>query len=142
MRDKTQGTVRAIQDQIWSNTPGGPAHGNDDLNTSWATAATAAPPSYAGDTTAPASPRVGPLTSAVASSLCVDDASSGTSDGTHVQIWGCDDTYAQDWIIAGDGTIRALGKCLDADHSGTTNGTLIQLWTCNGKAAQNWRLPT
>ncbi|MGW2958931.1 lectin [Streptomyces sp. NPDC001220] len=227
---KTQGTVRAIQDQIWSNTPGGLADGNDDLgamsawyvwsalgmfpetpgtsdlalgsplftqavvtlpsgrtltvngngaadnapyvqsaawngtawnnayapttaitaggtldftlgtsaNTSWATAATAAPPSYAGDTAAPASPRIGPLTSAVASGLCVDDASSGTSDGTHAQIWGCNSTYAQDWIVAGDGTIRTLGKCLDADHSGTTNGTLIQLWTCNGSGAQQW----
>ncbi|MEU2779118.1 lectin, partial [Streptomyces sp. NPDC007162] len=227
---RTQGTVRAVQDQIWSNTPGGLADGNDDLgamsawyvwsalgmfpetpgtsdlalgsplfaqavvslpaggtltvngngaadnapyvqsaawngaawnnayaptaaitsggtldftlgtaaNTSWATAATAAPPSYAGDTTEPASPRIGPLASSVASGLCVDDASSGTSDGTHVQIWGCDDTYAQDWIVAGDGTVRALGKCLDADHSGTTDGTLVQLWTCNGTGAQRW----
>ncbi|MFJ5272689.1 lectin [Streptomyces sp. NPDC088358] len=227
---KTQGTVRAIQDQIWANTPGGLADGNDDLgamsawyvwsalgmypetpgtsdlalgsplftqavvalpsggtltvngngaadnapyvqsatwngtawnnafapttaitaggtlnytlgtsaNTSWATAASAAPPSYAGDTAAPASPRIGPIASAVAANLCVDDASSSTTDGTHVQIWGCNNTYAQDWIVAGDGTIRTLGKCLDADHSGTTNGTLVQLWTCNGSGAQQW----
>ncbi|MEU8951293.1 lectin [Streptomyces sp. NPDC048489] len=227
---KTQGTVRAIQDQIWANTPGGLADGNDDLgamsawyvwsalgmypetpgtsdlalgsplftqavvtlpsgrtltvngngaadnapyvhsaawngsawnnafapttaitaggtldftlgttaNTSWATAASAAPPSYAGDTTAPTSPRIGAITSSVAANLCVDDASSATSDGTHVQIWTCNSTYAQDWIVAGDGSIRTLGKCLDADHSGTTNGTLIQLWTCNGSGAQQW----
>ncbi|MEU7340589.1 lectin [Streptomyces sp. NPDC007074] len=227
---KTQGTVRAIQDQIWANTPGGLADGNDDLgamsawyvwsalgmypetpgtsdlalgsplftqavvtlpsgrtltingngaadnapyvqsaawngaawnnafapttaitaggtldftlgtgaNTSWATAASAAPPSYAGDTTAPTSPRIGAITSSVAANLCVDDASSATSDGTHVQIWSCNSTYAQDWIVAGDGTIRTLGKCLDVDHSGTTNGTLIQLWTCNGSGAQQW----
>lgn len=227
---KTQGTVRAIQDQIWADTPAGLADGNDDLgamsawyvwsalgmfpetpgtadlalgsplftqavvtlpsgktltingngaadnapyvqsatwngsawnnafapttaitaggtlnytlgtsaNTSWATAASAAPPSYAGDTTAPASPRIGAITSAVAANLCVDDASSTTTDGTHVQIWGCNSTYAQDWIVAGDGTIRTLGKCLDVDHSGTTNGTLIQLWTCNGSGAQQW----
>ncbi|MEV6192071.1 lectin [Streptomyces sp. NPDC051920] len=227
---KTQGTVRAIQQQIWSNTPGGLADGNDDLgamsawyvwsalgmfpetpgtadlalgsplftqavitlpsgktltingngaadnapyvqsatwngsawnnayaptsaitaggtltytlgtsaNTSWATAASAAPPSYAGDTTAPASPRIGAITSAVASNLCVDDASSSTTDGNHVQIWTCNSTYAQDWIVAGDGTVRTLGKCLDVDRSGTTNGTLIQLWTCNGTGAQQW----
>ncbi|MEV6535833.1 lectin [Streptomyces sp. NPDC051639] len=227
---KTQGTVRAIQDQIWANTPGGLADGNDDLgamsawyvwsalgmypetpgtsdlalgsplftqavvtlpsgktltvngngaadnapyvqsaawngtawnnayapttaitaggtldytlgttaNTSWATAASAAPPSYAGDTAAPATPRIGTITSAVAANLCVDDASSSTTDGTHVQIWGCNNTYAQDWIVAGDGTVRTLGKCLDADHSGTTNGTLVQLWTCNGSGAQQW----
>ncbi|MER7982740.1 lectin [Streptomyces sp. NPDC095817] len=227
---KTQGTVRAIQDQIWANTPAGLADGNDDLgamsawyvwsalgmfpetpgtsdlalgsplftqavvtlpsgktltingngaadnapyvqsatwngtawnnafapttaitaggtlnytlgtsaNTSWASAASAAPPSYAGDTAAPASPRIGAVTSAVAANLCVDDAGSATTDGTHVQIWSCNNTYAQDWIVAGDGTIRTLGKCLDADHSGTTNGTLIQLWTCNGSGAQQW----
>ncbi|MGQ4432578.1 lectin [Streptomyces sp. SAS_260] len=227
---KTQGTVRAIQQQIWANTPGGLADGNDDLgamsawyvwsalgmfpetpgtadlalgspvftqavitlpsgktltingngaadnapyvqsatwngsawnnayaptsaitaggtltytlgtsaNTSWATAASAAPPSYAGDTTAPASPRIGPITSAVAANLCVDDANSSTTDGSHVQLWTCNSTYAQDWIVAGDGTVRSLGKCLDADHSGTTNGTLIQLWTCNGSGAQQW----
>ncbi|MER7638311.1 lectin [Streptomyces sp. NPDC126522] len=227
---KTQGTVRAIQQQIWANTPGGLADGNDDLgamsawyvwsalgmfpetpgtadlalgspvftqavitlpsgktltingngaadnapyvqsatwngsawnnayaptsaitaggtlnytlgtsaNTSWATATSAAPPSYAGDTTAPASPRIGPITSAVAANLCVDDANSSTTDGSHVQLWTCNSTYAQDWIVAGDGTVRSLGKCLDADHSGTTNGTLIQLWTCNGSGAQQW----
>ncbi|WP_420313115.1 lectin [Streptomyces sp. YS-B37] len=227
---KTQGTVRAIQQQIWANTPGGLADGNDDLgamsawyvwsalgmfpetpgtadlalgspvftqavitlpsgktltingngaadnapyvqsatwngsawnnayaptsaitaggtltyslgtsaNTSWATATSAAPPSYAGDTTAPASPRIGPITSAVAANLCVDDANSATTDGSHVQLWTCNSTYAQDWIVAGDGTVRSLGKCLDADHSGTTNGTLIQLWTCNGSGAQQW----
>ncbi|MFB7244135.1 hypothetical protein CW362_08485 [Streptomyces populi] len=227
---KTQGTVRAIQQQIWANTPGGLADGNDDLgamsawyvwsalgmfpetpgtadlalgspvftqavitlpsgntltingngaadnapyvqsatwngsawnnayaptsaitaggtlsytlgtsaNTSWATAASAAPPSYAGDTAAPASPRIGPVTSAVASNLCVDDASSSTTDGNHVQLWTCNSTYAQDWTVAGDGTIRTLGKCLDVDHSGTTNGTLVQLWTCNGTGAQQW----
>ncbi|MFD0070589.1 glycoside hydrolase domain-containing protein, partial [Streptomyces sp. NPDC127574] len=28
---KTQGTVRAIQDQIWADTPAGLADGNDDL---------------------------------------------------------------------------------------------------------------
>ncbi|MFD9492243.1 MULTISPECIES: lectin [unclassified Streptomyces] len=231
---KTQGTVRAIQDQVWANTPAGLADGNDDLgamsawyvwsalgmfpetpgtsdlalgsplftqavvtlpsgktltingngaadnapyvqsatwngaawnnafapttaitaggtlnytlgtsaNTSWATAASAAPPSYAGDTAAPASPRIGAITSAVAANLCVDDASSSTTDGTHVQIWGCNSTYAQDWIVAGDGSIRTLGKCLDADHSGTTNGTLIQLWTCNGSGAQQWTAGT
>ncbi|MGW1963881.1 lectin [Streptomyces sp. NPDC001935] len=227
---KTQSTVRSIQQQIWANTPGGLADGNDDLgamsawyvwsalgmfpetpgtadlalgsplftqavitlpsgktltingngaadnapyvqsatwngsawnnayaptsaitaggtltytlgtsaNTSWATAASAAPPSYAGDTTAPASPRIGAITSAVASNLCVDDASSSTTDGNHVQIWTCNNTYAQDWIVAGDGTVRSLGKCLDVDHSGTTNGTLIQLWTCNWTGAQQW----
>lgn len=227
---KTQSTVRAIQDQIWANTPGGLADGNDDLgamsawyvwsalgmfpetpgtsdlalgsplftqavvtlpsgktltvngsgaadnapyvqsatwngaawnnayapttaitaggtlnftlgtsaNTSWATAASAAPPSYAGGTTAPASPRIGAVGAGVGTNLCLDDANSATGDGTHVQIWGCDSTYAQDWIVASDSSLRTLGKCLDVSNSGTTNGTLVQLWTCNGTGAQKW----
>ncbi|WP_239146788.1 lectin [Streptomyces sp. SID10815] len=227
---KTQATVRHIQDQIWANTPGGLADGNDDLgamsawyvwsalgmypmtpgtpdlalgsplfpqaaltlpsgktltvvgdgaadnapyvqsatfngspwnnayapaaaltaggtlgytlgttaNTSWATGADQAPPSYGGDLGTPVRPRVGPVTSGVSAALCVDAADSGTADGTHAQIWSCNGSYAQDWVIAADGTIRTLGKCLDAADSGTANGTHVQLWTCNGSGAQQW----
>ncbi|MCS0606308.1 lectin [Streptomyces sp. LP11] len=231
---KTQGTVRAIQDQIWSDTPSGLADGNDDLgamsawyvwsalgmfpqtpgtsdlalgspvfpqavvtlpsgktltvngngaadnapyvqsatwnggswnnayapttaltsggtltyalgttaNTAWAAGSAAAPPSYAGGVTAPATPRVGPLTSAIAGSsgpLCLDDADSGTGDGTHLQIWGCNQTYAQDVVIAADNTLRVLGKCVDVSNSGTTDGTSVQLYRCNGTGAQQWK---
>jgi hypothetical protein len=108
-------------------------------NTSWASGASAAPPSYGGDTVAPPAPRTGPVTSGVSATLCVDDAGSSTSDGSHVQIYGCDGTAAQDWTVAADGTVRTLGKCLDAANSGTSNGTLVQLWTCNGTGAQQWQ---
>ncbi|WP_329459761.1 lectin [Streptomyces sp. NBC_01497] len=227
---RTQSTVRSVQDQIWTNTPGGLADGNDDLgamsawyvwsalgmypmtpgtsdlalgsplftqavvtlpsgktltingngaadnapyvqsaswngaswnnayaptaaitgggtlsytlgtaaNTSWAAGTSAAPPSYGGSLAAPAKPRVGPVTAGVSASLCVDDQGSSTTDGSHVQLWGCDSTAAQDWTIAADGTLRTLGKCLDVSNSGTTNGTPVQLWNCNGTGAQKW----
>jgi putative alpha-1,2-mannosidase len=227
---QTQATVRNVQDQIWTNTPGGLADGNDDLgamsawyvwsalgmypmtpgtsdlalgsplftqavvtlpsgktltvngngaadnapyvqsaawngaawnnayaptsaitaggtldftlgttaNTSWASGASSAPPSYSGNAVAPPQPRVGAIRSGAGSDLCVDDANSSTTDGSHVQIWGCDSSAAQDWLIANDGTVRSLGKCLDVSNSGTTNGTLIQLWNCNGSGAQQW----
>ncbi|MES4892821.1 lectin [Streptomyces sp. NPDC096012] len=109
-------------------------------NTGWASAASAAPPSYPGDTSAPAKPRVGPVTAGVNSALCVDDAGSGTADHTAIRLWSCNGTYAQDWTIATDGTLRTLGKCLDVSNSGTTDGTLVQLYTCNGTGAQNWTL--
>nr|WP_202486520.1 lectin [Streptomyces sp. SID4985] len=229
---KTQATVRAVQDQIWSNSPAGLADGNDDLgamsawyvwsalgmfpmtpgtsdlalgsplfpqaqvtlpsgktltvngtgaadnapyvqsatfngsawnnayaptsaltsggtldftlgttaNTGWASGTSAAPPSYPGDTSAPAKPRVGPVKSGVSSSLCVDDANSGTADHTAIQLWSCNGTYAQDWTVASDGTLRTLGKCLDVSNSGTTNGTLVQLYACNGTGAQAWTI--
>lgn len=227
---KTQATVRAVQDQIWSNSPAGLADGNDDLgamsawyvwsalgmfpmtpgtadlalgsplfpqaqvtlpsgktltvngsgaadnapyvqsatfngsawnnayaptsaltsggtlgftlgttaNTGWASGTSAAPPSYPGDTSAPAKPRVGPVKAGVGSSLCVDDANSATADHTAIQLWTCNGTYAQDWTVASDGTLRTLGKCLDVTNSGTTNGTLVQLYACNGSGAQKW----
>jgi predicted alpha-1,2-mannosidase len=227
---QTQAVVRQIQDQIWTDTPGGLADGNDDLgamsawyvwsalgmypmtpgasalalgspmftqaqvmlpsgntltingngaadnapyvqsatwngsswanayapasaitsggtlsytlgtsaNQSWATAASAAPPSYAGSTTAPPSPRTGPVVSGVSSGLCLDDSQSSTTDGNPVQIYTCNNTGAQEWTIATDGTVRALGKCLDAWQSGSTNGTKIDLYTCNGTGAQQW----
>ncbi|MFJ3639584.1 lectin [Streptomyces sp. NPDC090108] len=107
-------------------------------NTGWADGASAAPPSYPGDTSAPAKPRVGPVTSGVSSTLCVDDANSATADHTAIRLWTCNGTYAQDWTVASDGTLRTLGKCLDVSNSGTTNGTLVQLYTCNGTGAQKW----
>ncbi|WP_394437235.1 lectin [Streptomyces sp. SGAir0957] len=231
---KTQSTVRAIQNQIWSTAPSGLANGNDDLgamsawyvwsalgmfpqtpgtadlalgspvfpqavvtlpsgktltingngaaddapyvqsaswngaswnnayapaaavtsggtltynlgataNTGWASGSSAAPPSYSGGVAAPATPRIGPLASAVAGTngkLCVDVANSGTGDGTQLQTWGCNQTYAQDVTVAADSTLRVLGKCVDVSNSGTADGTLVQLYRCNGTGAQQWK---
>ncbi|MCA1218650.1 lectin [Streptomyces sp. 8L] len=107
-------------------------------NTSWAAGTSAAPPSYNGSLGTPAKPRVGPVSAGVSASLCVDDQGSSTTDGSHVQLWGCDNTAAQDWTVAADGTLRTLGKCLDVSNSGTSNGTPVQLWNCNGSGAQQW----
>ena len=82
-------------------------------DTSWAAGAAAAPPSYSGNTVAPPDPRVGPVTAGVGTGLCVDDASSSTTPGNPVQIYGCNGSDAQSWTIGTDGTIRTLGLCLD-----------------------------
>src|SRR6202041_3446868 len=58
-------------------------------NASWASAASAAPPSYSGNTVAPPEPRAGPITSGVSGSPCVDDSNSSTTPGTAVQIYTC-----------------------------------------------------
>ncbi|MEU9305112.1 family 16 glycosylhydrolase [Streptomyces sp. NPDC048269] len=72
---------------------------------------------------------------------CVDVAGAATANGTPVQLYDCNGTAAQQWSIAGDGTIRALGKCLDVASGGTADGTKVQLWDCNGTAAQQWAVP-
>ncbi|MER8182820.1 ricin-type beta-trefoil lectin domain protein [Kitasatospora sp. NPDC094015] len=70
---------------------------------------------------------------------CVDVAAAGTANGTAVQLYDCNGTAAQNWTVAGDGSLRALGKCLDVTSAGTANGTPVQLWDCNGTGAQTWR---
>jgi predicted alpha-1,2-mannosidase len=105
---------------------------------SWAAGAAQAPPSYRGTTARPAQPRTGPAVSGVAARLCVNVRASATANGTPVLLAGCNGTAAQEWTIAADGTVRALGKCLDVHHSGTANGTPVDLYTCNGTGAQRW----
>ncbi|MGN9804482.1 ThuA domain-containing protein [Micromonospora sp. L32] len=69
---------------------------------------------------------------------CLDVRSSGTADGTQIQLYTCNGTTAQTWTVTPNSTIKALGKCLDVSGGGSADGTKIQLWTCNGSGAQNW----
>ncbi|MFC8619725.1 ThuA domain-containing protein [Micromonospora purpureochromogenes] len=69
---------------------------------------------------------------------CLDVRSSGTADGTQIQLYTCNGTTAQTWTVTPNSTIKALGRCLDVSGGGSADGTKIQLWTCNGSGAQNW----
>ncbi|MFE1009681.1 PQQ-dependent sugar dehydrogenase [Streptomyces sp. NPDC058794] len=87
-------------------------------------------------TTGEGGARTGPVRGVNGKCLDVDNA--GTADGTEVQIWSCNQSSAQVWTVAGDGTLKALGKCLDVSGGGSADGTRVQLWTCNGTGAQQW----
>ncbi|MFE0849855.1 carbohydrate-binding protein, partial [Streptomyces rochei] len=87
-------------------------------------------------TTGEGGARTGPVRGVNGKCLDVDNA--GTADGTEVQLWSCNQSSAQAWTVAGDGTLRALGKCLDVSGGGSADGTRVQLWTCNGTGAQKW----
>ncbi|HEV3360269.1 MAG TPA: lectin [Pseudonocardiaceae bacterium] len=105
-------------------------------NTSWASGTSSAPPSYGGS----GHPyKTGAITNK-ALGFCLDTDHSGTGNGTKVQVWGCDNTGAQEWAVVSDGTLQALGGCLDVSNSGTANGTLVQHWTCNDTGAQQWQV--
>jgi beta-glucanase (GH16 family) len=68
---------------------------------------------------------------------CLDVRSSGTANGTPVQIYTCNGTGAQQWTYVEAGsTLRALGKCLDIPGGATAQGTKLQIWDCNVTAAQ------
>ncbi|ASW56798.1 ricin-type beta-trefoil lectin domain protein [Plantactinospora sp. KBS50] len=70
---------------------------------------------------------------------CVDVAAASSANGTHVQLYTCNGTNAQQWTHTGN-TFRSLGRCLDVTSAGTANGTKIQIWDCNGTNAQNWTI--
>jgi hypothetical protein len=80
----------------------------------------------------------GPIIAGDNTAKCVDDNGNSSANGTHVQIWDCNGTAAQNWTIQTDGTIRINGSCMDITGAGTANGTLVELWTCNGGANQRW----
>lgn len=61
-----------------------------------------------------------------------------SENGNGAQLWTCGVASGQDWSVAGDGTIRSMGKCLDVDAQGAANFTPVQLWECNGSGAQQW----
>ncbi|MGH3155841.1 MAG: lectin [Streptosporangiaceae bacterium] len=106
--------------------------------TSWASAASAAPPSYTGGTIRPPRPRVGPIKSGVSSALCVYDLHSGVTSGNPVQIYACNRSDAEEWTIAPSGTISAVGLCLGVTGSGAKPGTNANLYTCDGTGTQRW----
>ena len=84
-------------------------------------------------------PPAGPIVSGVSSSLCADDSNSSTTNGSHIQIWTCNGTGAQNWTVAADGTLRVLTGCMDVTGAATTAGTKIEFYQCNGSVAQQWQ---
>ncbi|WP_181871485.1 lectin [Sphaerisporangium album] len=102
-------------------------------NTGWGGAAADAAPSYdVGPTPARSGAITGPA------SKCLDAEPSTAANGAVVRLWDCNGTPAQQWTLASDGSLRALGRCLDVAQSGRANGTKVQLWDCNGTGAQQW----
>jgi len=74
----------------------------------------------------------------VNSGRCLDVANANSADGTAVQIYDCNGTNAQSWLIGSDNTLRALGKCLTTVGGGTTDHTLVEIRTCTGSVGQKW----
>ena len=70
--------------------------------------------------------------------LCMDDRGALAANYNPVQVYTCNNTPAQTWTLAADGTLQTLGMCLDVDGAGTANGTTVDLFTCNNTGAQNW----
>ncbi|MFC9245648.1 ricin-type beta-trefoil lectin domain protein [Streptomyces sp. NPDC057136] len=63
---------------------------------------------------------------------CADIPGGSSADGTPLQLWTCNGGNNQNWVLAHDGTIRALFTCM------TVSGGAAQLRSCDGSAAQQW----
>ncbi|MEU8935160.1 lectin [Streptomyces sp. NPDC048409] len=111
-------------------------------NTTWATSASSAPPSYNGDGgSRPPGPPVGStgLVTTDNGGKCLDDNAGSNTNGNKIQIWACNNSTAQQVTKGADGTLQMLGKCVEVTgNGGTANGTLIELWDCNGGNNQKW----
>ncbi|GAA3338074.1 hypothetical protein GCM10020358_16830 [Amorphoplanes nipponensis] len=55
-------------------------------------------------------------------------------DDNHIQVFTCNDTAAQRWTVAADGTLRVMGKCAVAADDGT-----VRITGCDGRPAAQWR---
>jgi len=81
------------------------------------------------------------LQSGVAANRCLDVSGAGTANGTNVQLYQCNGTHAQKWMLTQAGELRsavASDMCLDVDNAGTADWTNVQLYQCNGTHAQKW----
>ena len=102
---------------------------------------------YRWSPTAPLANGTYSLTPACATASRLDATSSGTSNGTNVEIWGSNGGSNQEWIFTNAGgnlyTIEsayAPNMCLDVASAGTTNGTNVDIYQANGTNAQLWAL--
>ncbi|MBV9447580.1 MAG: RICIN domain-containing protein [Streptosporangiaceae bacterium] len=68
---------------------------------------------------------------------CLDDFHSGTVNRNKIDVYRCNGTAAQRWVLASDGELQVFGKCLD-DPAFGHRGTRLVLFTCNGGANQRW----
>ncbi len=130
----------------WSNAylPSSSMTGGGDLafilgtsaNTSWATAASSAPPSYPGNT--------GGITAVVRgqeSGRCVDVPGASQTNGTKPALWDCHGGGNQQWTATTGKQLTVYGnKCLDVDAHGTGDGAVVQIWDCTGGLNQQWNV--
>jgi len=80
----------------------------------------------------PAGDRVGRIYGA--GGLCLDLNGAVPSDGNHIQVFTCNDTVAQVWTLAADGTLRVVGKCAAVADDGA-----VRIFGCDGRRSAQWR---
>lgn len=80
----------------------------------------------------PPADRVGRIRGA--GGLCLDLNGALVIDGNHIQVFTCNDTAAQGWTVAADGTLRVVGRCAAVADDGT-----VRIAGCDDRRAAQWR---
>ncbi|MFF3616174.1 RICIN domain-containing protein [Streptomyces sp. NPDC002580] len=74
---------------------------------------------------------------------CLDVQGGKKDNGTPVQVYTCNDSAAQKWVLLGSEdklhlqNVNSL-KCLDVAGNDTANGTKIQISSCKESTSQTW----
>ncbi|OXH38656.1 hypothetical protein J008_01846 [Cryptococcus neoformans] len=76
-------------------------------------------------------------------SKCVDLLGNIHQDGQPVQVYDCNGTPAQDWVLnarRGQTKVQLAGTsfCLDATHPYAADGTKMKIWKCLDVRQQDW----
>jgi hypothetical protein len=103
---------------------------------SWGAAAagpTTAPATAQPHNAAPATARTGTIRGQ--NGLCLDLNGGVAVDDNHVQVFTCNNTAAQSWTLATDGTLRVQGMCALIDGDST-----VHIVTCDGRTTAQWRV--
>jgi Ricin-type beta-trefoil lectin domain/IPT/TIG domain len=71
---------------------------------------------------------------------CVDDLLGRAANWNAIDLYSCNSTGAEKWIVGTGGTLTNAvnGKCITAANGGRFNGSPIVLYACNGSRAQVW----
>ncbi|GAB2604092.1 hypothetical protein Aab01nite_47370 [Paractinoplanes abujensis] len=66
---------------------------------------------------------------------CLDLNGAVAVDGNFVQTYECNNSVAQTWTLATDGTLRVMGKC-----ALLVGGGAVEVVTCDGRTPAQWRV--
>ena len=123
--------VRGTRAQVWEQA-GLPGSNGSLANQSWTVTAVAG----------------GDEVQLKGTSLCLDVAGFGITNGTHVQLWTCNGGVDQQWKPLSGGQLEAVNATTKSGHvmvlddpGAGGNGTKLQIWQSNGRAQQLWTLP-
>jgi hypothetical protein len=70
----------------------------------------------------------------------MDVAAGSTANGAAVQLYTCNGTGAQQFVLsaAGDLVNVRANKCVDIKDWNAADGAKLQIWDCAGSANQKW----